>query len=434
MSSTYSLKGFVAIQTLIDNAPNTVSTIGEMSLWSMTYTKDRGEYKNATYPDYKLMGMSSVDSVAGKIPVNSTIADTSIDISQWSYGWLYGKTLPISKSAFLTAVNNQFFGQIADLNCGEFIQQGSAVLPEWMSWSMDDGTTTSQIRIWFADAAFRQQFDEFDIVVIPPVDNIDDLFSSYAAAVTLIQSRTAKDTTDLVQDAKAGSPETYIRTLTFDFVNTANTTQSTNTNWNVLIYGVQGDSYDTIRQAIINYITANSTHTVAQWTAIMPDLFKATEFMMIPRWDLMAIPDLTLIPGIFSPNINPTECLTFAHTNIPNYAAAYVTANTEVIGHPYRSLSIVCCGNPDNAINKLTLKMMYPDYINVGTLSTDFNRMSVDTKNFSNMLQEMLMIANSMTAFTVVPSKYRVVTRNSKLFLSSNVDNVTYLVSARANF
>lgn len=434
MSSTYSLKGFVTIQTLIDNNPNIVSNIGEMSLWSMTYTKDRGEYKNVAYPGYKLTGLSSVDSVAGKIPVNATTADATIDMAQWSYNWLYGKTLPISKSAFLTAVNNQFFGQIADLNCGEFMQQGAAILPEWMSWSMDDGTTVSQIRIWFADIAFRQQFDEYEIVVIPPVDDIDDLFTAYSSAVTLIQSRTAKDTTDLVQDAKAGSPETYIRTLTFDFINTANTTQSTNTNWNVLIYGIQGDSYDIIREAIIAYIAANSTHTVAQWTAIMPDLFKATEFMMIPRWDLMAIPDLTLIPGIFSPNINPTECLSFALANIPDYLPAHVTANTEVIGHPYRSLSVLCCGNPDNAINKLTLKMMYPDYINVGTLSTDFNRMTVETKNFSNMLQEMLMIANSMTAFTVVPSKYRIVTRNSKLFLSSNVDNVSYLVSARANF
>jgi hypothetical protein len=46
------------------------------------------------------------------------------------------------------------------------------VIPEWISWKSLSHPDTD-IRIWMVDQAFQFQYPDYEIVVIPPVDDLD---------------------------------------------------------------------------------------------------------------------------------------------------------------------------------------------------------------------------------------------------------------------
>lgn len=50
-----------------------------------------------------------------------------------------------------------------------------------------------------------------------------------------------------------------------------------------------------------------STHTIDEWVKILPELFKHNEFVIIPRWDLYAIPIGVVTAGVHSALLSTYE-------------------------------------------------------------------------------------------------------------------------------
>lgn len=318
------LKGFVAIQNLISNSVNSDSSIGEISTWSLTYTKDRYVYENNSIQGYRLVGISSKDSTTGQeLDLNSTLADQALNIAKSAYSYATAHSLPYDRQDFHDTLNADFFQQIANLNFGSFITNGNVALPEWIEW---DSLTVNNghVKIWLADYSFQTQFDEYSIVPVVPLDTLDNFFGLPTNVQSLINGRTASDTMDLIQAAKKSRPETVIRTMTFNYVSQTVPQMIVPTNWSVLIYGQAGDNPDVIKDAIIAYILANSSHSEAEWTAILPDLFRKTEFILIPRWDLQSIPNMTTISGLYSSLAKPADTISFSQAVIDFYSSVTV--------------------------------------------------------------------------------------------------------------
>lgn len=429
--STYSIKGFVSIPSLHLKTPDAVSPIGEATNYSLTYTKDRVDYQNTITSGYMLFVMSSKDSITGDAEINTGIADQILEISKWTLDFLRAKVLPIDKTSLVTSINAQFFEQIQDLQIGDIVDSGLERMPQWMSWKKIG--SDNNIRIWYSDSAFRQQYTEYSITVIPPLDNIDDIFLAPSVVSQRLSSRTPSETTSLIQAAKNGKPETIIRTETYDYVSPTDSTNKIPTNWSVLIYGSAGDNIDSIKQAIIDYIVANSTHTVSEWTARIPDIFKKTEFIIYPRWDKFAINGSTLQHGIYSAISDVFETLSFAKQKINNWTDLQVESSCSVLVHPWNSISVVFVGSPDNKDDSKKIEQVFPDYICVGTSSLDFNRMFQKTQAFSLNLEQMLITAETATQYTSVPSNQRRVVRDNKVYISMIMDNIQYLVYSKMN-
>lgn len=427
------LKGFLSIKALTNNTLGVVSALGEASTWSLTYTKERGEYEKPSIPGFRLTSISTSDSILGKVALDTDLADHVLAVSQFMYNFVQGLTPPIDRIDFSDNILAQFNGVISNLNFGPFVTQGATNLPEWVSWkclTLPD----NEIRIWISDTAFSEQFDESETVVIAPLDNLDDFFLAPTIVNTRISARSLSASMDLVQAAKGKNPETVIRTESYDYKNVSFPGNVFPTNWTVLIYGITGDNPDAIKDSIIEYILAHSTHTRQEWTELLPDLFKRTEFIILPRWDKYAIPNLTTQAGIYSPIESPVEMLAFVKSHIPNYDPAHIDANLQTFSHPYKCINLACIGGPDNrdALSKVT--DLFDDFIDVSTASLDFNRMLLATQNWSALIEEMLIVAESVGTYTTIPSNMRRITRSGVMYIVAVYANVQYLVAAKLNY
>jgi hypothetical protein len=426
----YSLKGFIEIEALVKNNVGVNSVIGELSVLASTYSRERGDYFNPTYPGFNLVTLSSVTD-STKVPVDPVLSSHVLEVAKYVYDYCLLKAGGINQTDFNADISTYFAEEIQTLNFGLFVSNGDLSLPAFMSWT-NPLLPANVIKIWFADSAFRQQYDQFEIIVIPPVPDLDDFYLAVSAIQTKVQSRSIPELVDLIQASKLNNPETVLRTNSYDYYNPVTSLPVFETLWSVLIYGAAGDNIDTIKDATIAYILANSTHSRAEWTVILPDLFKRTEFVVLPRWTNLAIPNLTTTVGIYSPVINLRESNIYAKAKVPEYTSAHIDLYLTALGVNYKSLAVLCISNPENRDGKFELRTLYPDYINVGTNSLDFNRMSAVTQEFVDLLERMLIVAETMTEFSDVPPEVRRVKRGTRVFASAVYDNIQYLVLSRS--
>jgi hypothetical protein len=426
------IKGFVTINNFIDNTPGILSPLGELSTWSTTYSKEKGEYQDLTIPGYKLVTFNSSDSTSNeKIQVSNLEVLEILEVVRESINYASVHIRPYDVVDFRGTLLNNFYTRVSNINFGAFVDNGTLALPEWISWNSLSSDTF--VKIWLSDQSFSEQYDEYEIVVIPPIINLDDLFGFYNVAVNTMASRTISDLSDIIQNTKGSNPETYLRMLNFNYVNVNNTSQVTPTDWAILVYGRSGDNIDAIKDAIVEYILNNSTHTRGEWTLIFPDIFKRTEFIILPRWDKVAIPNLTVMGALYSSILNPIECISFAKTSISYYPPTFIETNIHIMPYDYKALSLLVINGVDNILGKRDIVDLFSDYIPVSTSLADFNRMSIKTRDWVILLEQLLILAETATEFTSVPNKFRRIMRDGILYISVIYDNINYLVAAKSN-
>lgn len=437
----YNLKGFMNVGTFADNTlGNKIPPIGEISSYSLTFSREVGQYSRTEHPDLLLLSFLSATEEDGKLVVPSDIVTQVLKISQWLYDRTVAGQSSNDRDEILTDILAAFQTEAMDFDMGQIVEDeaGRYALPEWVVWASrtyNDGED-NRIKIWFSDSSFRNQYDEFEILVLPPFTPVDDFFKTGAQVEARLKERNRQDTTDAIQTLKGGIPETIIRTEVYDYIDPADKNHTVDAEFNILIYGAAGNNIDSIKDALADYLLDNSAHTREDWVKILPDLFKRTEFIFAPRWDLIAVPASNLTGyGIYSPVAKLTETLehlkTFAQTG---YTAFHVETNGAVMGHPYKSLAIGVIGGPENRNDSFALTDIYPDLISVATTSTDFGRMSQPTMAFCYRLAEMLVVAEEMTKYSDVPQGMTRLFRGDYMYLVSSLDNVQFLVLPKWNF
>lgn len=427
------VKGFVTIDAYVNNNPGIVSLLGELSTWSRTYSREKGEYLDSNIPGFKLTTFRVSDSDNGiqKALVPSQVTQI-LQIVKDCIDYAQSHIRPYDPNDFRNTILANFHIRIENLNMGAFIDNGFIALPQWISWDSKEHNNAF-VRVWLVDEAFQDQYDEHHITVIPPVERLDDLFSIYSTAVGKINERSLTDMMELIQEAKNEHPETYIRLQEFDFVNTLNTNQKTKTNWGILIYGKNGDNVDSIKDAIIDFVLANSTHTRSEWETIFPDLFKRTEFVFLPRWDKTSIPNLGQLANLYSSILDPRECIEFAKEQISFYDDAFIELNTNIFPYDYKALSIVSVNGNNNLEGARNLYEVFPDYIPIPSTSPDFNRMQLRTREWVIFIQNLIIAAETANDFTSVSNPMRKQLKGGILFISGIFDNINYLVAAKSN-
>ena len=427
------LKGFVTLQSLLSNVPNVVSPVGEMSLWSQTYTKERGEYIHPTLSDYRLTSTKNLDEILGEVIVPQSLVNTTILTVDSIKQYLVSYPKPYDLEHLRDTIQGDLVGQIQNLNIGPLVESGLIWLPEWISFiSVVD--STQSVKIWLSDEAFQYQYDEFEITTIPPLTNIDDFFLSPTVVKNKISTVTFQEKVTRIQAAKGTNPETYILSLSFDYVNPLNTIDKTKTDWSILIYGEEGNYIDHIKDAIIEHILSNSTHTRDEWEKILPDLFKRTEFIVIPRWDKFAIPELVFNTGIYGALSDPVESIDYSTRVVRDfYPSLHVSTNLNILPHHYSNLTLNVINGIKNIEGKEKFSLLFSDYINVPTTHLDFNRMSEYTRKWALGIYEAIIHAEKVTPLKSIRRPYRKITRGGHLYIAWLYDNVNYLVHCKYN-
>jgi hypothetical protein len=440
----YSLKGFISNDVFADNAPGVVAPIGELSTQSSTYSLNKSYYTQEAYPDLTFVSFLSQDPDKGTVGVPAGLITQVLQIAGWVFAQTQAVPNPgqIAASTILAGLLNQFQTSAQNFTCGDMVTDGTYWVPEWLQWENTTDSTYGSIatgkdnliKIWFADASFKAEYDEYSIVVVPPMADLDNFFTTSSNVQAELNAQTYVKTLTLVQAAKGDNPESILDALSFNYIDPALPTNTIPTNWTVLIYGQAGNNIDAIANAIIDYVLANSAHTQAEWTEILPDLFKRTEFTLIPMYDQYGIPNRNQVSGIYSPVANPSRVLAMMTQVASSYPKAHINSNCCVQTYPYKSVALISCGSPNNKNSAFQIEQVFPDMLAVPSQSLDFARMSTDTQNFMLLLGQMLAAAESLTQYGNVPAGMTKLTRNGVLYLVATYEGINYLMVAKSNF
>lgn len=431
---TLIIKAFATNGATISNQPGNVSTIGELSPMSATYTKNPGFYTNQNFPNLELVTFLSNNGDAAIALPNDFIGH-ALDVSSRVYGIGTSGVAPQTPGDWANQILNLYQNVITDVSAGQMVTQNAITVPEWVQWTFKNGSIANNvIKVWFSDPAFAVEYDEGSVVIIPPIANIDTFFSNDITVKNALAAVSDTDRMGRIQDAKAGYPETFLGSNIYSWYNFAGSNQPVPVAWAYLVYGQASNNIDAIRDAIVAYIQANSTHSLADWKKIFPDIFKRTECVFRPMWENIGIPQRATNTGIYSPFVSPAQAIAALKTATPFYPAAQADNNGKLMAHLYKSLQVAFTPGPDNRVGAETLEKVFPDYINVSTSSPDSMRMSANTMAFAIAMEKLLVYAETVTQFTGIPDRnYTKVIRNGNLYVVGTVANVNLLVYAKSN-
>lgn len=425
------IKGFAAHNQFANNTKAVVHPFGEASTYTLTYAKDKGIYSvdkgNVTLYTFN----SSLSGVY--TPLSSDWHDHVFTVVSFVYQYTLDHPGQIYADELLRELMSEFNGKAIKFRSGKIVSDGDFSMPEWVSWSK--AGTDSHIRIWFADAAFTKQFDEFEIVSVPALPNVDDFFLPKDQIIEKLKEIDPSVQTERVETAKAKLPNTRLRTYMFDWVNPADPNDTIPTQWDNIIYGIAGDNIDSIKDTIKDGILDNSSHTEDEWKKIFPDIFTRTEFIFIPQWDKFAIPNRRIVAGIYTPLARMSDAYEkYFKPYTKNYPKGHVELYGTVLSFPYRSIPTYVTSGNENRHGKFLLTDVFPDLIAVSSIHEDFNRQSKETRLFSEKLMEMFITCESMDQYSDIPVGFSRVIRDEKVFLVYSQNNIHFLMAAKSNF
>lgn len=428
------IKGFAVNRSYINNNPGVVSDIGELSPIGFTYAKEPRIYSLQTYPTVSLVHFPTKGSEVG---TQAPIPDNQRTHILKVIGAIYDKSLSVTAvippGDFLSHLQSVMGGEIADVSIGGSVVSGNRSIIEWVQWRNTAVAASNVNKVWFSNSAFEGQFDEYEITVIPPFQPVNQFFSPALDVKALLAARSYQQEMEDIQLARNNSAETVLWGSAFNYVNPLNKLDLTPAKFACLINGGAGNNSDIIRQAIVDYLLANSSYTVAEWKTVLPDLFARTEFMLFPQYDRVAIENI--VGGnnaIYSPILDVAPVIEKMVADSYQYNPAHIRANAQFGAYPYMSIGVGSIGHNENREGKFKLDQWFPDYFFTNTGSPDFNRMSKKTQGWVLMITEMFRIARDLTTGSTVPNGYSRTTRGNKLFLAKSYDNVQYLVASPA--
>lgn len=431
--------GFIKIIALADNGDQIVAPLGELSDSGYTYAIDKSIH--STLQDAPGLELTCFRNRGLRtnlpVPAPTTLEATAIlKVAAWCYANATTGVVTSDRSLFLQNIRTQFVAQNMDFDSGEMFTNADIWLPEWVSWTPYTGTgdTTvlgEPVKIWFRDESFRTQFAQYDIGFVIPVDRLDDLHKSRAEVQALIALDGPARFSEHLRDIVGRNPQTFVRPLDYEWIDKVDRNAKINTTWWAVAWGLSADNPDLIREQLMEYILANSTQPRSEWEKILPDLFVNTEFIIVPNWDQYSIPNKTTQAGLYSPTISNQMIEDLIYKAAPLYPSVHVKQYGQASTHPYRSLAFAVCGGNRNRDNVYDFYTKFPKYISVPTSSVEISRTDDRTREWMTLFNEALIVAERISEFSDVPSKFARLRRSGVVFLAFSYEKIQYLIATK---
>ena len=436
-------KGFASIPGLVNNLPNQISIFGELSPRSKTFTRLPTSYSADTNPGFEIVGFHAKSDAGVAFTPTGTLTQHQLDVVSWILLQHNNGAIPANsnKTAFMTALTTQF-PMITNLEINEILN-GSPItsrFPDYVKWRFSDSGTDYETTIWFADARFQSQYDQYEILLIPPITPIDNLNASTSVVTDLIQAIEPSDILDQATALAGNYPYTGLVPFNVVWNNPVAPHNTLNTKWYVVGYGPLAFDVDNIKNAIREYITTHTALPSGTWNVIYAGLYAENEFVLVPLWSKLAIPVDGLDVAIYDALVRTGDLTAIATAHLPSsYAdsvtlSTYLAANLEIMSTYWRSAMVLAVGNPNNVNVNTMLSMLFPDYANVQPSSPDWLRMASDTRSFVSMMIAGLEAALTMTSTSSIPPGFGRATRDGKVYLTFSYSGYTYFVLTAGSF
>ena len=443
------IKGFVQIKSLIDNEPGEIATLGELSNYSKTFAPDVGFYNDRDHPDLEIAVFSCYDE-DGEKKLPNRYKEKFFEIFSWLHEQVENRQVPSSSAAFVDMVLDEFGasaspepGAIREVSVGDMVQDDdNNILPQFIRFQLeDDDLERNFIQFWFIDEAFRDQYDEYTIVVVPPIPNVDDLIDEPNIVKQRIDDISLSEWQESIEKAKKNRPPTVVRIESYLWMypESDDTQDQFLTNWGVIIYGAAGNNIDAVMLALEEQVVEISEYDRQTWREYIPDLFRNTEFMIIPIWDQYSIPNEVTESGLYSPVANLSRVQKIAEYFIGNYDEDHIKNNIQTSVFHYKNITLAIVASPENRDAISTFDRMFDDYIVVPTTSVEYDRMSEFTRDWLDVAHTLVKAAEQMTEFSVTGSGATRLLRkdredNDLHFAVATYDNVQFLVLSKMSY
>lgn len=437
------LNAFVSIPALADNTVSKIGKFGEFSVKARTYTKDTRHYTDKnSYPNVELTTVAILDDRSVTVPnPPDELTDIALTVSGFMYTQYSNNSIPLptSKATLESAVAMEV-PRIRNVLINAIMESGvpGKRLIDHIRYDCVIDGILWRVTLWFSDEKFRLQYPLYDVVVIPPMGDIDRMIDSPANVIEAIRSVTIDYTVNRVAAITSEHSATTLYTHTIRWNDPLGSISNVSTKWTVVIYGSAGNDLDIIKDSIRRYIAANSASD--KWPTIFPDLYSENEFLLMPMWDVVAAPANSYDDGLYGSLTDFKNINEQAVRVIPSSFTGAVNIETltsnylGILSTTYRGLLVMTLGNPNNVDGLTMFNEMYPDYMAVSTDKPDFARMSTITQDFVIQLIEVLDIARHYTLNSVLTGGYVKATKGNREYIGFDFNGFTYYVLTRTGY
>ena len=425
------VKGFITVDRFIDNTEGSVAPICELSPVGRTYSKYKEIYHSQEDPELRYIHFHAKDENGIRISPSKEAVDGALTTALWVMDYVRDN-ITVADPAYITKALEEAFSHYSGVTIAEQIYVDDNWYPTQVYY--EDVGNDYSLRIWLSDTAFREQYGEYEIVVVHPVEVVDNMLLPYNEFIIDLSKYTYDVQIDRLNAIGEEHPYTISRSQTYDWYDQDNNELTTEISWTVAIYGVAGDNLERIQEDIISSVYAVSEGTPEQWQAAVPDLFSPTEFILTPMWHKVAIVSTEQENGIHSPIMDNKGQKEIAGVLFSNMNSEHVSENIENTTAIYKSVSMLAIGQSTNRGRIFKLSDVFPDYIMVSTIGSDFARMSPVTQQWVILLQDLLLKADIYAYDNALPGHMVVVIRNNIEYIMSRYNGSQYLVAERTSF
>ena len=425
------LKGFITIDSRIDNSGPGVAPIGQISLMARTYSRRKTVHFSDDVDGIRYILFSARDSANTILAISDDPAITeALVLGGWVEDYVRNNITIPDPSEIIEAIQ-EAFPEFSDIVVGEQINVEGDWYPTRIGYKNIDGDYRQTL--WFADSYFTIEYDEYEIEVIHPVEELDKMLEPYNIFINELKKYTYDVQVDRLSLISEQNPYTLSRSQTFTWYDQTNSSLTTEVSWTVAIYGAAGDNLERIQNAIVTKVREETSGTDEQWQTAVPDLFSPTEFVIVPFWDNIAIPDSDIQSGIYSPVSTHANQRRVADVILSGYSPSHVDNYLEYTTMVYKSLGVISLGATTNRGDQYKITDVFPDYILASTTSTDFARMTVPTQQWVLLMQEMLYVADTYVVEEFLPPHMVVTERDGVRYILSQLNGSQYLVGERTS-
>lgn len=425
--------GFASIAQYVDNAPGQISVLGELSTWSRTFGKSKGEYSDPAFPGHRLITFVSSDTASGSTTeLTSAEAALALEFSTECVNYAKSHPIPLDSNDFRDHMQVLFTDRIVNLEFGPLMEGAYITLPAWYDFT-SKGADGDHYRVWMSDAVFAVEYPGYELTIIPPHDNLEIFAGNWQNAVNRLPEWPNIRLINEVQFKKNLHPETYIDVREYYFVNTSNPTQRVLTTWYTLVYGEAGNDEDSIKDAIIDKLVKETGHPPSFWEDIFPELFQRTEFIFYPRWDRLSIPNVSNLTALYSPFVDINDTTAYVREKATFIPGPHFEENIFSLPITYKSIAVNGVSGVNNAQGQTKLRDVWPDYIAVGTESVDFKRMQELTQDWVHFMIKLISSAETAVGVSTLPQGLRRRKRGDKIYISGSFNRINYSAYSRHN-
>jgi len=427
--------GFLSLQEYWNNAPGATAPFGELSPTARTYEKNTSEYPHVDDPKTVFYLFKHVDERDVPLAIEDDVLNVVWDVLNWVAHEVRNNKVTSNKEDFHSAITTRFNSLRYQFKTGEHEVQDGVYAPSFVQWEDPDKNVYS---VWLSNVAFMGQYQGGEAQPIPLMSTPDVWFTAKAN----VQAELAKVTPAIIfeqgRDLEVRDDGTPVRSTSYTSISIrwyqrGDAEKTLDVEFSLIVYGVAKDNPRDIKLALRKYLLDNSNYAESEWMAVFPEIFNPVEFTLVPLWDSEAFApsDNT---GVFNPIVKMGDGVRLMDWIAVDYDKEHVKEYIEVVPTTYASISMLSCGNEENADARFSLRDEYPRYFLADDQSTDWGRIPPTTQDFIDKVNHLLYYARRVDAGTPLPNDVYRMYRNGNMYVAGKVNGQTMMIVSRMSY